>query len=150
MTEGAKTCPCCGEEIPLGLFARDAKVILPAAVALMNDAGHPIEHCFGDQIILASSRWFVRCMATLPLDWDESPVRAWAWAEVDQVVAVRLGHLMAGEASGLEASGVLACDVPGFPGTIGSRVALRHDESQGALRIRRTPRRACRSHAVRR
>jgi hypothetical protein len=130
-----RKCPCCGDILPLGLFAHHARVLLPKAIFEMNRVGYPLEHCYEETILSAAGRWFVAVDATLPLDWDESPVRVLVWLEVDQRYADRVGSVLAGERSGIDGSGVLACDIPGFAGTMGARGLFRIESGWSRPRL---------------
>lgn len=136
MEGSARLCPCCGVQLPVGLFAHEVHVPLPDAVARMTEAGHPIEYYSGKDIIFTQGRWFLACVLTLPLDWDESPLRARVWLETEERYALRASTLLAGEKGALEASGILACDIPAFLGSAGARASVRLDEDLDCLRLK--------------
>jgi hypothetical protein len=112
------------------LFAHQLRVLLPKAVLDMNKAGQPLEHCFEETIVSAAGRWFVAADATLPLNWDESPVRVLVWLEVDNRYSNRVGAVMRGESISTDGNGILACDIPGFAGSMGARAIFRIERGQ--------------------
>lgn len=124
MSDHSANCPCCNQPLPAGLFSRIAAVEapLPVARALGSLAG--AETALDQGMIALHDRFFVACQATLPLHEMLSPVKVEVWVELD---AQQFGFFLdvrRGRRSHLEAHAHLACEWPGFPGSLGAPVYL--------------------------
>lgn len=130
--EETRTCPCCGVLLAPGLFAIDARVVQPVQAGwLAAGGGNNAVLLHAGGVVTLHGRAFIAVRASLPLN-TTSPVAVHVWVEVDWVDAER--YLVfresglyqgAGEApTGFGATGSLACDMPGFPATMGSHCRI--------------------------
>ena len=124
MDPAPRPCPCCGSPLPLGLFSETAEVALPDPVAQMRAARVSDEQVSGQHVIIAGQRTFLRAAASMPLDNPASPVRVRVWAEVDDGAMLALSQAAETGASA-RVTGRLACEWPGFPGSLGSQVTVQ-------------------------
>ena len=128
---GDNICSCCGEQLPMGLFAKIYSAPLPLAVRLMPQDTVQID----DRLIRASGRVFILCLAPLPLSFANSPVKVKSWVECDERTALRLSSSVA--PAGLDnfvGEGVLASDLGSFAGSIGAGVAISAGETLPVIR----------------
>lgn len=112
-------CPCCGINLPAGLFSQIQIAQAPSVV--MVAGSEPAERV--GRMLRFNGRYFLSAIAALPLHWPGSPVRAAIWVELDLTDAERVADLDSDPepAEEFTCRGSLACDIPGFPGTLGSR-----------------------------
>lgn len=119
-------CPCCGNPLPLGLFARTHLASLPMAIRMMTHSSEDLDDIdVGESVIRAADRTFLLCEAPLPISWRQSPVRVRTWVECDARTAARLASQ--DTPPGLNTfvgQGVLASDIAFFSGSIGATVAI--------------------------
>lgn len=129
------TCPCCGEELPLGLFYYKPQISIPPPLAAMRADGVGIKE-IGNHFMMAQGRLFLLARATFPLDWKKSPVTVGAWVEVGQSAASELTTMEeSNEEIPVIGSGRLACDLPGFPGSLGAEVSFAYQPGESHARI---------------
>jgi hypothetical protein len=125
--EHDRNCPCCNRELPPGLFARVACVEAPVAVARTLGSLDGADGAISQGMIALHDRFFVACGATLPLHDQSSPVKVEVWAELD---AQQFGHFLEakkGKRRYLQAHAHLACEWPGFPGSVGAPIYVEWD-----------------------
>lgn len=134
MLADREKCPCCGKEIVAGTFEYQPVAVKPAAVEWAEEGGEVTVQEEGD-LMSFSGRWFLRAEAPLPLGFDRSPVRPIVWLEIPEEMASSVYDLRSGSRSRLSGMASLACDVPGFPGTIGAPSRFRIRNSEGVAEI---------------
>jgi hypothetical protein len=88
-----------------------------AAVALPVKDG-PFLTLFG--------RHFIPVQMPLPLGWTDSPIQLRLWIEIVESDVQGIRSVLTGERRSFSSSGTMACDVPGFPGSIGSPCRYRY------------------------
>ena len=89
----------------------------------MSDQASEVEAHQGG-VLTVNGRSFLPANISLPAFWHDSPVGAVVWVETAYHLGddwIRFADL---QLERFSASGTLACDVPGFPGTLGSIVTL--------------------------
>lgn len=129
-----RPCPCCGAELPLGLFSQTACVEAPFVVQQRRDAGLTDDGLSSPSVIIAGDRSYLLADASLPIDNPHSPVSVRVWVEVAAPVLMALsGAIDAGDPVSAEAT--LACDWPAFPGSIGSHVRVQTQRGRPLPRI---------------
>jgi hypothetical protein len=77
-----------------------------------------------EDFIVAAERCFVSAHVSLPLAQKDSPVRAKVWVEIEGRQMARTSDAF-DERRSIRVQGTLACDIPGFPGTMNSKVTVQ-------------------------
>lgn len=124
MLADREKCPCCGKEIVAGTFEYQPVAIKPLAVEWAEESGSANAEEKSD-LLGMSGRWFVRAEAPLPLGMKNSPVRPVIWLEIGESLASSIYDLRSGNRSRVSGPATLACDLPGFPGSVGSPARFR-------------------------
>lgn len=122
-------------QLPLGLFSETAKTRLPLAISLALEAKE-IDLQENSGIIEALGRCFVMCQAGLPLA-SNGPVQIKTWIECDHRYVSKIQALRQGKPGNIYGQAVLAADVPGFAGSVGSVVAFSLESGETLPQLRR-------------
>lgn len=75
-------------------------------------------------VIVVHGRYFVSCDATVPVHVPSSPVKVRVWAELTEVQFGAYVGFTGGKRTNFEAFASLACDWPGFAGSVGSPILV--------------------------
>jgi len=123
-------CPCCRQErLPIGLFAQNPEIVMPDALQQMIENGQ-VANSLPSETLYACGRFFCKVDVLLPLGRMDSPICARIWAEIEQDDFEELSYIEEGAVLEVEIEGILATDIPGFPGSIGSRVLIEHNQQR--------------------
>jgi hypothetical protein len=136
MSEPTSSCPCCGKRKPLGLFDVLPALQAPLAVQQALESGVERSEIKEREGLLSfAGRWFLCCDMRLPLGRFDSPLgmRVWIELSAEQIEAVQ--SVRAGERRQASGQAQLACELPGFAGSIGApcRFRLRSGEREARL-----------------
>ena len=131
-----RPCPCCGLPITTGLFESQRLVNTPVALEALSlsDQADEIETRQGGALTV-NGRSFLPANISLPLFRHESPVGAVVWVETAYHVGDDLLRFVEQKLAHFSASASLACDIPGFPGTIGALVTIEAWQGEDIPRI---------------
>lgn len=125
-------CPCCNGQIAWGLFAYTPRVAAPLALAeLLSE--HQAEARCADGVALLHGRAFVECRGTLPLHQADSPVAVQVWVELREQQFGEFAAARAGRKKPMRTFAHLACDWPGFPGSVGAPVLVEADRDSARI-----------------
>jgi hypothetical protein len=123
--EDERACPCCGILIPAGLFERTRTVEAPRSLEELAQSDHATEVTrHAGSILTVNGRSFLPVDVSLPLYWVDSPVAAQVWVETAYHSGDDFIRFQDGRYPYFQALGTLACDIPGFPGSMGAPVQI--------------------------
>lgn len=133
--QAEERCPCCGERQPHGLFAIHPAIEYPLVVELAQRNGETAETIEHDGLLVHNGRWFLQARLNLPVRRADSPLAMRIWIEINdaQIDAVRtVRDKQRRQVSGLAQ---IACELPGFVGSIGSpcRFRLRAGQHEATI-----------------
>jgi hypothetical protein len=125
-------CPCCQNiELPLGLFAKSPEPAVPASISRMLQLGDlkasTVSEELRDGCVEWGGRAFMRAETGLPPVWLDSPIKLNIWVEIPRRYLKRDTDWVA--------EGILAEDVPGFPGSIGSVTTVEYTDGNALVRM---------------
>lgn len=129
-----ESCPCCGGPARPGLFERRPFVEEPLAVEWMRESGALLPVDDGPFIAVAG-RYFIPVQLPLPIGQLYSPIRLRLWVEISESDIAGIRLVLLGERRSYSSTATMACDIPGFPGSVGSpcRFRLRGDGQEAVL-----------------
>jgi len=118
-------CPCCGHRLlPPGLFSANPDLPTPLPLQHMLDADELGTSLLEDEVLFSCGRFFARAELPLPLTRLDTPIRVKGWVEIDKDIFDELVDISEGQLNHLRAAATLACDIPGFPGSLGAKVMI--------------------------
>lgn len=104
----------------------------PLAVARSVNSLPDAAAALAQGVVALHDRFFVLCDATVPLHYAASPVKVQVWAELQAEQFAHVLDVLKGERKHFDGYAHLACEWPGFPGSVGSPVYLKLDAEAGA------------------
>jgi hypothetical protein len=117
------TCPCCGKDEE-NIFLHQPYALQPLALQWSREESEIVVRQEESGIVFLG-RYFLQADIPLPLKRKDSPIVPRVWIEVSEEVFYSLKEVYSGAKRRMSAGGVLACDIPGFPGTVGSPLRFR-------------------------
>lgn len=121
-----KQCPCCGQDKPLGLFDLRPQINLPLPVEVAAQSGADERDVLRHRDVVGfADRWFLNCEASLPLGRLDSPIKVGLWIELSPQQLQAVQAVRRGERRQASGRAHLACELPGFAGSIGALCRYR-------------------------
>jgi hypothetical protein len=130
-----RLCPCCQQELLPGLFERERVVPEPAQRVLLRQSGDIFEEHFYGSLLVIYNRFFVQARISLPVYWEDSPVKCRLWVELSGPDATEILSALEGRRGLYRAVGRLANDIGGFVGSLGSEAIVEARPGEELSRI---------------